>query len=207
MLRAISNFNEALNIDPDNEEAKIALASVLIDKNHVRDLNTALNILGKIKNKSGRVQQLTSKAERWTGDSKFDPNFDYENIQLIPLGVLREERTKCRALIQTLKKRKKNDDLTKVLEHMYRVAVLHDVSTYVMLYCGYSIDPKTDRAWDTKLHSITKNINEYSYQHNGKLIESNNCFFSNRDYLAFEMIFGKSEEIFNPILLIKEQLN
>ena len=204
LQRAISMFNEALKIDPENEEAKIALASVLIERIQVRDLNSALDILEKIPNKSGKVQELISKAKRWTGASKFDSNFEYENIQLIPLGALREERKKCRALIQTFKKEKKNEEIAEVLEHMYRIAVLHDLATYVMLYCGYSIEPEIDRSWDEKLHKISKSINEYSYQNNGKLIESNNCFFSTRDYQVFELIFGESKKIFNPVLLIKK---
>ena len=203
LQRAISMFNEALKIEPDYEEAKIALASILIERKQVRDLNYALSILEEVQNKSGHIQELTSKAKRWSGEIEFEPDFNYASIQLIPLGALREERKKWRALIQNLKKEKKNEEMAKVLEHMYRVAVLHDVATYVMLYCEYSIDPKIDRAWDKKLHVIAKSINKYSYTNNGKLIESNNCFFSNNDYKAFEIVFGETDKLFDPVSLLK----
>ncbi|PWI46324.1 hypothetical protein CEE45_17445 [Candidatus Heimdallarchaeota archaeon B3_Heim] len=81
--------------------------------------------------------------------------------------------------------------------------MLHDIATYVMLYCDYSIDPKIDRVWDKKLNEIAKNISIYSYINNGKLIESNNCFLSNNDYKAFEMVFGETDKVFDPVLLLK----
>ena len=204
LQRAISMFNEALEIEPENEEAKIALASVLIERIQVRDLNSAIEILENISNKSGKVQELISKAKRWTGDSRIDPNFDYASIQLIPLGTLREERKKCRALIQLFKKESNNKEMVKVLEHMYHIAVLHDVATHVMLNCEYFINPKIDRAWDRKLNAIAKTITKYSYTNNGKLVESNNCFFSNNDYKAFKIVFGETNELFNPISLLKQ---
>ena len=203
LQHAVLMFKEALEIEPDNEEAKIALASVLIERKHVRDHNYALSILEQVKNKSGQVHELMSKAKRWTGDIKLESNFDYASIQLIPLGSLREERKKSRALIQNFKKEKNNEEMVNVLEHMYRLAVLHDVATYVMLNCEYSIDPKIDRAWDKKLNIIAKNINKYSYTNNGKLIESNNCFLSNNDYKAFKLAFGETDKLFNPISILK----
>lgn len=203
LRQAIIMFKEALKIEPDNEEAKIALASVLIERKQVRDLDYALSLLEQIKNKSGQVHELMGKAKRWKGDIKIDSDFDYTSIQLIPLGPLREERKQCRALIQKFKKEKNNESMSKVLEHMYRLAVLHDVATYVMLYCEYSIDPNVDKIWDKKLNNIAKNISKYSYTNNGKLVESNNCFLSNNDYKAFEIIFGDTNKIFNPVSLIQ----
>ncbi|PWI46325.1 hypothetical protein CEE45_17450 [Candidatus Heimdallarchaeota archaeon B3_Heim] len=119
LKRAIFILNEALKIDPNNEEANIALASILIEKKQVRDLNYALSILEQVQNKSINVQELMSKAKRWSGEIEFEPDFDYASIQLIPLGALREERKKCRALIQNLRKEKKNEEMAKVLEHIY----------------------------------------------------------------------------------------
>lgn len=203
LQKAIMIFKEALKIEPNNEESKIALASVLIERKQVRDLEYALSLLKQIKNKSGQIQELIGKAKRWTGEIKVDSDFDYTSIQLIPLGPLREERKKSRALIQKFKKEKNDEAMTNVLEHMYRLAVLHDVATYVMLNCEYSIDPNVDKIWDKKLNNIAKNIFKYSYINNGKLIESNNCFLSNNDYKAFEMIYGKTNKIFNPVSLIK----
>lgn len=203
LKQSISMFNEALKIEPDNEEAKIALASVLIERMQVRDLNYALSTLEQVKNKSGQVHELMSKAKRWSGDIKLESNFDYVSIQLIPLGPLREERKKCRTLIQNFKKEKNNKEMAKVLKHMYRLAILHDVATYVMLNTDYSIEPKATKLWDKKLNETAKNINEYSYTNNGKLIESNNCFLSNNDYKVFEMVFGETDKIFDPVSLIK----
>ena len=102
-----------------------------------------------------------------------------------------------------MKKEKKFEEMKKVLEHMCRLAVLHDIATYVMLNCDYSIDPKTDRVWDKKLNEIAKNINKYSYINNGKVIESNNCFLSNNDYKALEMVFGATDKLFDPVTLLK----
>lgn len=203
LKHAISLFNEALKINPNYEDAKIALASVLIERIQVRDLNYALSILDNIKTKTGQVEVLISKAKRWTGEIKLQSNFNYAKLPLIPLGTLREERKKCRALILKFKKEKNNKELAKVLEHMYHLAVLHDVATHVMLNFDYSLDPKIDRAWDRKLNAIAKTITEYSYTNNGKLVESNNCFFSNNDYKAFELVFGETSLLFDPVSLIK----
>lgn len=203
LQRAVSMFMEALKIEPDNEEAKIALATVLIERIQVRDLNYALGILGQIQNKSSEIQLLVNKAKRWIGEIEFESEFDYTNIQFIPLGFLREERTRCRAMIRDLKRKGKNEEISNVLEHMYRIAILHDASTYVMLYCGYVVDPPKYDACYNQLHIIARNIYKYSYRINGKLIESNNCFFSNNDYKAFEMVFGETDKLFNPISLIK----
>lgn len=208
---AISMFNEALRIDLDNEEAKIGLATILIERVQIRDLNKALSILKQIPNKSDEIQFLISKAKRWIGNIEFEPDFDCTNIQLIPLTFLREERKKCRALVQILKNESKTEELKRVLEHMYRIAVIHDAATYVMLYCGYVVNPRQYSSSYRKLQTVTKNINKYSYLKNGKIIESNNCFFSNKDYKIFEMIFGVTNEVFNPVTLIlkkeKENLN
>ena len=95
--------------------------------------------------------------------------------------------------------------MTKVLNHMYRLAILHDVSTYVMLYFNYSINPKIDRAYDKKLNIISKKITKYSYVRKGKIIESRNCFLSSNDNKAFEMFFGKTDKEFNPTFLIKSK--
>lgn len=203
LQKAIMMFKEALKIEPDNEESKIALASVLIERKQVRDLEYALSLLGQIKKESGLIQELMSKAKRWTGDINLDTEFDYASIQLIPLGPLREERKNSRALIQKFKKEKNDKAMTKVLEHMYRLAVIHDVATYVMLNCEYSIDPNVDKIWDKKLNNIAKNIDQYSYTNNGKLVESKNCFLSKNDYKAFEMIFGETNKVFDPVSLIK----
>jgi hypothetical protein len=142
LRQALMMFNEALRLEPDNIEAKIGLAALLIERVHVRDLVKALNILDQISDKSEEIQLLISKAKRWTGAIEFEPNFDYTTIQLIPLTFLREERKKCRALVQNFKKEEKTEELKKVLEHMYRIAIIHDAATYVMLYCGYVVNPR-----------------------------------------------------------------
>jgi len=203
LKKAISMFNEALRIDPDNEEAKIGLASLLIERVQIRDLERGLSILNQIPTKTDEIQVLISKANRWTGKIEFESNFDYTSIELIPLTFLREERKKCRALVRSLKKKGETDELITLLEHMYRIAVIHDAATYVMLYCGYVVNPRQYDASYKKLQTITKNINKYSYLENGKIIESNNCFFSNNDYKVFELIFGVTDKIFKPESLIK----
>jgi hypothetical protein len=202
LRQAIMVFNEALRFEPNNIEAKICLAALLIERVQVRDLDKALNILNQISDKSAEIQLLISKAKRWTGTVEFEPNFDYTSIQLIPLTFLREERKKCRALVQNLKKEEKKEELIKVLEHMYRIAIIHDAATYVMLYCGYVVNPRLYSSSYKKLQTITKNVHKYSYLKNGRLVESNNCFFSNKDYEVFELIFGQNDKLFDPISLI-----
>jgi hypothetical protein len=197
-------FNEALKIDPDNLQAKIGLASLYIERVQVRSLEKGLEILKQIPNKTEEVQILISKANRWTGNIEFNLDFDYTKIDLIPLTSLREERKRCRALVRKLKKKKdKTDELKKVLEHMYRIAVIHDAATHVMLNCGYVVNPKKYDSCYKKLQKATEYVNEYSYQNNGKLKESNNCFFSNNDYMIFEKVFGTTDEVFDPVTLIE----
>jgi len=204
LKKAISMFNEALKIDPNNLEAKIGLASLLIERVQVRDLERGLKILNQIHNKTEEIQILISKANRWIGNIEFNSDFDYTKIELIPLTSLREERKRCRALLRELKKEKdKTEELIKVLEHMYRIAVIHDAATHVMLNCGYVVNPKKYNACYKKLQKATENIIEYSYQNNGKLKESNNCFFSVNDYKTFEKIFGSTDKVFNPVSLIE----
>lgn len=202
--KALSMFNEALKIDPNNLEAKIGLASLLIERVQVRDLERGLKILKQIPNKTEEIQILISKANRWTGNVEFNSDFDYTKIELIPLTSLREERKRCRALVRSLKKKKdKTEELIKVLEHMYRIAVIHDAATHVMLNCGYVVNPKKYNACYKKLQKATENIIEYSYQNNGKLKGSNNCFFSDNDYKTFEKIFGSTDKVFDPVSLIE----
>jgi hypothetical protein len=55
-----------------------------------------------------------------------------------------------------------------------------------------------------KLQTVTKNIHKYSYLKNGKIIESNNCFFSNKDYKVYETVFGITDKFINPTSLIKK---
>jgi len=204
LKKAISMFNEALKIDPNNLEAKVGLASLLIERVQVRDLERGLKILNQIPNKTEEIQVLISKANRWTGNIEFNSDFDYTKIELIPLTSLREERKRCRALVRELKKKKdKTEELIKVLEHMYRIAVIHDAATHVILNCGYVVNPKKYNACYKKLQKATENINEYSYQNNGKLKKSNNCFFSDNDYKTFEKIFGSTDKVFDPVSLIE----
>jgi tetratricopeptide (TPR) repeat protein len=180
LRQAIMMFNEALRLEPDNIEAKIGLAALLIERVQVLDLDKALNILNQISDKNDAIQLLITKAKRWTGTIEFEPNFDYTTIQLIPLTFLREERKKCRALLQILKKDENKEELIKVLEHMYRIAIIHDAATYVMLDCGYVVNPRLYNSSYRKLQTVTKNIHKYSYLKNGKIVESNNCFVTNQ---------------------------
>lgn len=203
LKKAISMLDEALKIDPEYIEAKIALASILIERPQVRNLKSALNILEKIENHSLEVKSLLSKAKRWTGNLELESDFDYVGLHFIPLTELREERKRCRALVRSLKTQKKTDELKQVLEHMYHIAILHDIATYVMLETEYSLEIKVAKFWDKKLKEIAKNISNYSYSDYGRLVESNNCFFSINDYKTFEMVFGETDKLFDPISLIR----
>jgi hypothetical protein len=204
LKKALSMFIEALKINPDNLQAKIGLASLYIERVQVSNLEKALKILNQIPNKTEEVQILISKANRWTGNIELNLDFDYTKIDLIPLTSLREERKRCRALVRELKKKKdKTVELKKVLQHMYRIAVIHDAATHVMLNYDDFVNPKKYKFYYKKLQKATKHINEYSYQNNGKLKESNNCFFSNNDYKTFEKIFGTIDKVFDPVTLIE----
>jgi len=160
--------------------------------------------LNQIPNKTDEIQVLISKANRWTENIEFNSDFDYTNIELIPLTSLREERKRCRGLVRELKKKKeKTDELIKALEHMYRIAVIHDAATHVMLNCGYVVNTKKYNSCYKNLQKATENIIKYSYQSNGKLKKANNCFFSDNDYKTFEKIFGNTDKVFDPVSLIK----
>lgn len=203
LRRAIAMFDEALKTDPDNEETKIALAGILIERKQVRDLNRALNLLEQVKNRSSYANELMSKAKRWLGQVEFKSEFDYTEIQLLPLGALREERKKCRSLIRSMKKEKKIGEMKEVLEHMYRLAVLHDAATYVLIHCHYFVDSKKDRAWDKKLNNIARTVHKYSYSKNGILPVKDRAFLSLNDYKTFELIFGATDKEFDPVSLLK----
>jgi hypothetical protein len=144
-----------------------------------------------------------NKAKRWLGDIDFDKNFDYSKLQLLPLNALREELKKCRALIRSLKKDKKSNEMRPVLEHMYRLAVLHDAATYVLLHGEYFIDERRDRAWDKKLQKIVININKFSYITNG-VIPSDEGYLSQNDNKNFQLVFGKTSKVFHPAKLLKK---
>ncbi len=201
---AIKMFDKALRIEPNNEEAKIGLATLLIERMQVRDLKRGLEILQQISNKTDEVQILISKASRWTGNIEFHSNIDYTKIDLIPLTSLGEVRKRCRLLVRELIKEKdKTDELKEVLDYMYRVAVLHDAATYVIRYCEEYDNPQKFDACYKKLKKATEIIVEYSYQNNGYLVWSNNSFFSDNDYRTYEKIFGRSDKVFNPASLIE----
>lgn len=204
LRRAVSLLERALEIDPEFEKAKIALGSILVERKQVRDLNRALLLLNPVQNKSGQVQELICKAKRWLGDIDFDNNFDYANLQLLPLNALREELKKCRALIRNYKKDKKTDEMRPVLEHMYRLAVLHDAATYVLLHGDYFIDEKKDRAWDKKLQKIVNFIGEFSYSYNGE-IPSDEGYLSKNDNKNFHLVFGETSKIFYPAKLLEKR--
>lgn len=203
LRRAIAMFDEGLKTDPDNEETKIALAGILIERKQVRDLNRALNLLEQVKNRPSYANELISKAKRWLGQVEYKREFDYTEIQLLPLGALREERKKCRSLIRSMKKDKKTKEMREVLEHMYRIAILHDAATYVLIHGHYFIDTKNDRTWDRKLNHIARSVYKYSYSKNGMLPVNDRAFLSLNDYKIFELIFGVTDKTFDPVLLLK----
>ena len=203
LRRSISLLEKALEIDPDFEKAKISLGSILVERKQVRDLNRALLLLKSVQNKSGQTQELISKAKRWLGDIDFDQNFDYTNLQLLPLNALREELKKCRALIRNLKKAKNLDEMRPVLEHMYRLAVLHDAATYVLIHGDYFIDKMKVRAWDKKLQKIVNFINKFSYSSNGE-IPSGEGYLSKNDNKNFQLVFGESSKAFYPAKLLEK---
>jgi hypothetical protein len=70
------------------------------------------------------------------------------------------------------------------------------VQPYSLTSFGHCISYK-------KLQQATKFITKYSYLKNGKLIASDNCFFSNKDYKTFEMVFENIEKVFDPVSIIK----
>jgi len=203
LRRGISLLEKALEIDPDFEKAKIALGSILVERKQVRDLNRALLLLNSTQSESGQIQELISKAKRWIGDIELDQNFDYTNLQLLPLNALREELKKCRALIRNLKKAKNLDGMRPVLEHMYRLAVLHDAATYVLIHGDYFIDRRKDRAWDKKLQKIVNSINKFSYSSNGE-IPSGEGYLSKNDNKNFQLVFGESSKVFYPAKLLEK---
>lgn len=201
LRRAISLLEKSLEIDPYFEKAKVVLGTILVERKQVRDLSRAIDLLNAIRNKSGRIKELINTAKRWIGEIDFDLEVDYQNMQFIPLNFLREERKKCRFLIKKYKKENEFDKLRPVLEHMYRLAMLHDAATYVLLHGDYFIDERKDKAWDKKLKKIASSAIKYSYIANGKIL-SDEGYLSKNDYKNFELFFGKSTKTFDPIELL-----
>lgn len=207
--KAIRMYHEALRINGENTEAQIALATILVENAQVRDLVSALSILNQIQDKTSNVQGLITKAKRWIGEIELESNFNYSSFKLNTLYAFREERTKCRVLVRSIKKEKKYNELSKVLEHMYRIAILHEVATYLIHRCGYDLNTSVDKVWDKEFEKITKKIHSFSYVKNGKLYGftgSNNSFFSENDYKTFDMIFGETDKEFDPTSLIDENI-
>ena len=201
LRRAASMFEAALRIDPNHQEAKIGLGKILLRRVQVRNLERALDLLEGVQDKTGYVQELISKAKRWKGEIGIEPDFDYTKIQLIPLGNLLEERKRCRALIRSLKKEKKLNEIRPVLEHMYRLAILHIVAQYTFEKSYFKTEEQERKRLDQLLKNIANGVTQYSYQKNGGLLTKGG-FLSNNDYKLFELIFGKKDKIFDPTKLI-----
>jgi len=201
LRRAISMFEAALRIDPNHEDAKIGLGKILINRVQVRNIERALEVLEGVQNKTGYVHELISKAKRWKGEIRFDPDFDYTKIQLIPLGNLLEERKKCRALNRSLKKAGEINELRPVLEHVYRIAILHDVVQYVFNKWYCTAKGREKERLDHLLSNIAKEVTQYSYENNGGLVKGG--FLSDNDYKYFELAFGKKDKVFDPTKLVE----
>jgi tetratricopeptide (TPR) repeat protein len=200
LRQAISMFEAALRIDPNHQDAKIGLGKILINRVQVRNIERALEVLEGVQNKTGYVQELINKAKRWKGEIKFDPDFDYTKFQLIPLGNLLEERKKCRALIRSLKKAGEINEMRPVLEHMYRIAILHDVVQYVFNKWYCTAEGREKERLDQLLSNIAKEVTQYSYQNNGGFVRGG--FLSDNDYKYFELAFGKKDKVFDPTRLV-----
>jgi len=200
LRRAISMFEAALRIDPNHQYAKISLGKILINRVQVRNIERALEFLEGVQDKTGYVQEFINKAKRWRGEIEIAPDFDYTKIQLIPLGYLLEERKRCRALIRSMKREKKMDEMCPVLEHMYRIAILHDVAQYIFEKSYYKAEGEGKKLLDQLLTNIAKEVTQYSYQKNGGLVKDG--FLSNNDYKIFELVFGKKDKAFDPTKLI-----
>ncbi|MDD3816230.1 MAG: hypothetical protein PHZ02_16480 [Desulfocapsaceae bacterium] len=102
-----------------------------------------------------------------------------------------------------LKKAKNLDKMRPVLEQMYRLAVLHDAATYVLLHGDYFIDKRKDRDWDKKLQKIVNSINNFSYSSNGE-ISSEEGYLSKNDNKNFQLFFGETSKVFHPAKLLEK---
>lgn len=202
LRKAINLLEKALLVDEYNDEAKTILGGILVERVQVRDLERGLHLLNDLENKDSQIKGLIAKAERWLGKTKVESEYDYIALPLIPLTLLREERAKCRALIRTLKKEGRNEELIQILDHMYRLAILHDAATYVMLNTEHSYNDRETKKWDTKLKNLAENILGYSYKKNGRLKESNNSYLSENDYKTYCNVFPESKGILDPIALM-----
>ncbi len=87
-----------------------------------------------------------------------------------------------------------------VLEHMYRIAILHDVVQYVFNKWYCTAEGREKDRLNQLLSKIAKEVTQYSYQENGRLITGG--FLSDNDYKFFELAFGKMEKIFDPTALV-----
>ncbi|MCX5906441.1 MAG: hypothetical protein NTY64_04430, partial [Deltaproteobacteria bacterium] len=180
-----------------NQDAKIGLGEILINRVQVRNLESALEILAEVRDKTGYIQELINRAKRWRGELEIPRNFNYKIIQLIPMGFLLEERKRCRALIKSLKRENKMDEITSVLDHFYRIGILHDAAEHIVGKKYYfTVKEQERKKFDQILEKIAARVHQYSYEKNGRLVRAN--FLSNNDYKLFELVFGKSNKLLNP---------
>jgi hypothetical protein len=191
LQRTILHLKKAIDIN-GLAEAKVELASILIEEKQVRNLEMALKLAHELKEAEllpNWMQSIVEKAKRWSGKADLPSNNDFSDLSAAP-AVIQEERTKLRKLIIYAFKAKDIEKATILVSRLYNLGLL---AAY--LYGGWSgssgvIGSEFDAA-TKELQRVKSSLN-FGYM--GRISDAG--FLSVMDYKRIEKIFGpKSETI------------
>jgi curved DNA-binding protein CbpA len=206
--RGVKMWEAAVRVSPeeDREGYEYSLAESLVSKPQVRDLKRAREILEGILSPKWKkhVSSIIRTINKWEGTPTVPKSFSYTNMTYVPVGVFHSERSNCRALINKLKKERNIEAIRPVLEHMYRMAILGEAATTIMLASDY--DRRKEHI--KHLKQSVPLVKQMTYEKHGKVVPNlpSSPFLSANDYKAFELVYGKTDKEFDPEILLSNDL-
>lgn len=119
-------------------------------------------------------------------------SFNYEKLIWPP-----DERVRCRAIYRNAKKTKDMDLMRRALEHLYRVAVIDIVQTYI----AYTTNEHNEERLENNFKSNIRKLLALNFSENGRLkpYPKDKPFLSDNDYKFFELAWGPSTKTCDPI--------
>lgn len=208
--RSVKMWEAAVRVSPekDREGYEYSLAASLVIKPQVRDLQRAREILEGIKSRKWKwkwhVTFLIRKINKWEGTPTIPKNFSYTNMMYVPLGEFYSERSNCRALIKKLKKEKNLEAIRPVLEHLYRLAILGEAAESITSASDYDRQKEHVKY----LKQSVPLVKQMTYETHGKVVPSwpDSPILSANDYKTYELVYGKTDKIFDPKTLLSREL-